>query len=122
MPELSTQSQPHFVARIDAARAVAGARLVARREAYLPGASGGAVVAALLGATPPADLAADTPENDDAVLIFHDHGYAYLDTVYSYAWVRESTWATPRNWRTPYERNKGSHHRDRPARTGSPWT
>ncbi|WP_026165923.1 pyridoxal-phosphate dependent enzyme [Corynebacterium mastitidis] len=88
VPELSTQSQPHSVARINAARAVAGARLVARREAYLPGASGGAVVAALLGAASPADPAADSPEND-AVLIFHDHGYAYLDTVYSDAWVRE---------------------------------
>ncbi|MEJ4098784.1 pyridoxal-phosphate dependent enzyme [Corynebacterium mastitidis] len=89
VPELSTQSQPDAVARIDAARAVAGARLVAWREAYLPGASGGAVVVALLDAASPADLGARSPENNDAVLIFHDHGYAYLDTVYSDAWVRE---------------------------------
>lgn len=83
VPALSREAQPDKVARMSAAQAVTGARLVARREGFLPGASGGAVTAAFLAQEP--ELIA----GEDAVLIFHDHGHAYLDTIYNDAWVNE---------------------------------
>lgn len=84
VPELSRQFTPDDVIRIDSPHAIAGARLVAQREGFLPGASGGAVAAAFLS------MINEFDDNDDAVLIFHDQGNAYLDTVYDDDWVRRN--------------------------------
>lgn len=61
---------------------MAGARLTARREGFLPGASGGAVVAAFMA------LRSAIRPGEDAVLVFHDFGNAYLETLYDDDWVR----------------------------------
>ncbi|MFE1515048.1 pyridoxal-phosphate dependent enzyme [Corynebacterium bovis] len=82
VPDLAGDTDPDTVVRVGAARSIAGARRVARTEGYLPGASGGAVAAAFLGAVD------GFGEGDDAVLILHDQGNAYLDTVYDDDWVR----------------------------------
>lgn len=80
-PALAEDVHPDGVDRISDVDSVAGARLLARREGILPGASGGAVVAALLSRAP--DLAPGT----EVVLILHDSGGAYLETVYDDDWI-----------------------------------
>lgn len=82
VPELSRMSSPDRLDRVSAPRAVAGARLTARREGFLPGASGGAVVAAFMA------LRSAIRPGEDAVLVFHDFGNAYLETLYDDDWVR----------------------------------
>lgn len=83
VPELSRQICPDEVDRISDVDSVAGARLLARREGILAGASGGAVTAAL------ASRAADLSPGEEVVIIIHDAGGAYLDTVYNDDWTRE---------------------------------
>ena len=88
---LSRQVTPDTVQRMSPAQAVDGARRLARTTAILPGASGGAVVAAYLddvrtGAVRP---------GEETVLVLHDEGTAYLDTIYDDDWVHENiapTW------------------------------
>lgn len=72
---------PDRVSRISELDTVAGCRLLARNEAIVAGASSGAVVQAFLQAAP--DLAAGAR----VVLVLHDGGAPYLDTVYNDAWV-----------------------------------
>ncbi len=82
--DLSRQVTPDAVARISPAQAVAGARTLARTTAILPGASGGAVVAAYLD-----DVRAGAVRpGEETVLVLHDEGTAYLDTIYDDDWVR----------------------------------
>lgn len=83
VPELSRQVCPHEVDRISDVDSVAGARLLARREGILAGASGGAVTAAL------ASRSAAFSPGDEVVIIIHDAGAAYLDTVYNDGWTTE---------------------------------
>lgn len=62
---------------------VVGCRRLALREAILAGGSSGGVVMA-------ADrLRADIPPGAVCVLIFHDRGERYLDTIYSDEWVMQ---------------------------------
>lgn len=72
---------PDRVARISDLDSVLGCRLLARREAIVAGASSGAVVQAFLQAAP------DLPPGSRVVLVLHDGGAPYLDTVYDDGWV-----------------------------------
>ena len=55
-----------------------------RTETILPGASGGAVIAAV-------DMLKDTFEpGSDVVVILHDSGTRYMDTIYNDNWVEEN--------------------------------
>ncbi|WP_282006240.1 pyridoxal-phosphate dependent enzyme [Propioniciclava sinopodophylli] len=84
VPDLALGASPTEVARVRDAASIRGCRLMARREGILAGASGGAVVAALL------ERADALPPGSDVVLVLHDTGQAYLDTVYDDDWVRET--------------------------------
>lgn len=79
-PELSKEITPHSVVRISDKEAIAGARHLARTEGFLPGASGGAVIAAL--------KQYDFEPGATVVVILHDSGEAYMDTVYNDEWVK----------------------------------
>lgn len=79
--ELSRSAHPDRVHRVPEAEMVIGARLLARREGILAGASTGAIVAAL-----GRDLAR-LPEDARVVVMVHDTGMPYLPTVYDDDWV-----------------------------------
>ncbi len=81
---LSQSARPDVVHRIPEAEMVVGARLLARREGILAGASTGAIVAAL-----GRDLAR-LPDDARVVIVVHDTGVPYLPTVYDDAWVAEN--------------------------------
>lgn len=86
--ELSTRQTPTGTRRVDALEAVKSARELGQTEAIVPGASGGAVMAA---------LAADAPsfqKGEEIVVILHDGGMPYTNTIYSDAWVEENLHAT----------------------------
>lgn len=83
-PDLERDVHPREVIRMADIDSVVGARALVHREGILAGASGGAVTAALLSRI-------DTiPENSEVVLILHDSGAAYLETVYDDDWVWEN--------------------------------
>lgn len=82
VPALASEAEPDEVAHVPDADSIRGCRLLARREGILAGASGGAVVAALL------DRAEALASGSDVVLVLHDGGQAYLETVYDDDWVR----------------------------------
>lgn len=79
-PELSESITPHHVVRVNDKDAIKGARHLARTEGYLPGASGGAVMAAV--------QQFDFPHGATVAIILHDSGEAYMDTVYNDEWVK----------------------------------
>ncbi|GAB3940172.1 pyridoxal-phosphate dependent enzyme [Corynebacterium tapiri] len=81
---LSQKIQPDNVTRIAPADAIEAAYSLARTEAILPGASGGAVMAALQQALP------ELPEGSEVVVVLHDAGNAYLGTMYNQSWVDEN--------------------------------
>lgn len=81
--ELSGAFSPTRVDRIADLDAIVGARQLAHREGILAGASGGAVIAAVLAAVP------DLPAGSRVALILHDGGQPYLETIYDDAWVTE---------------------------------
>lgn len=83
VPQLALRAEPADVLRVDEGDAIAGCRFLAAQEGLLVGASGGAVVAAIRST-----LDRYGPE-DRVVLVFHDGGEPYLDTVYDDAWVAE---------------------------------
>lgn len=89
VPELSRELHPSRVVRVSDIDSVIGARLLAEREGILPGASGGAVISALLQQT------AHLPTDAEVVLILHDSGGAYLETVYNDDWVTETLGVKP---------------------------
>jgi|SRR5882724_10872541 len=62
---------------------VAGCRRLVRRESILVGGSSGAVITAV------DRVRQRIPAGATCVVIFHDRGERYLDTVYSDTWVRE---------------------------------
>lgn len=81
--DLSRETTPDEVVRVNAADAVRAARRVARATGFMPGASGGAVCVAVdkfVRDYPGAEIAA----------IFHDDGRAYLDTIYNDEWVERN--------------------------------
>lgn len=78
--ELSKEVTPDRVVRVSAADAVRSARGLARSTGFVPGASGGAVAAAVARLI-------DEGAADEIVGVFHDDGRAYLDTVYNDEWV-----------------------------------
>lgn len=84
VPELSKHLSPHRVFRIDDRTSVEAARKMAQTEAILPGASGGAVLAAMEILRP------DIPAGSNVVVILHDDGNKYLDTIYNDEWVEEN--------------------------------
>ena len=57
------------------------ARRLAQAEGLLPGASGGAVIAAFQR------LAPTLPAGAEVVAVLHDGGQPYLDTIYNDSWV-----------------------------------
>ena len=84
VPELANSVKPHRVLRVNDRDSVAGARRLARLEAILPGASGGAVVAAVEKLLP------ELEPGSEVVIILHDNGTRYLDTIYNDDWVEEN--------------------------------
>lgn len=87
--ELSRGAHPDRVHRIPEAEMVVGARLLARREGILAGASTGAIVAALGHDLP------RLPEEARVVVMVHDGGMPYLPTVYDDEWVTDHFGAAP---------------------------
>jgi len=83
VPALSEGVEPHRVVRVSDVDCVAGARLLTRTEGIVPGGSGGGVVAATMRLLP------ELPADAVAVLVLHDGGLAYADTVYSDEWVTD---------------------------------
>ncbi|HLR48452.1 MAG TPA: pyridoxal-phosphate dependent enzyme [Corynebacterium sp.] len=84
VPELSKKLAPHRVLRINDGASVEAARKLVRTEAILPGASGGAVIAAV------EKVRSDIPSGSDVVVILHDDGTRYMDTIYNDDWVEEN--------------------------------
>ncbi len=80
-PPLAVGLAPDRLARVTDADCVRGCRRLARAEGLLMGASSGGVVSAYL------DRAETYGPEDTVVLICHDAGERYLDTVYDDAWV-----------------------------------
>lgn len=88
-PDLEKDVTPDEVVRIADVDSVVGARLLVHREGILTGASGGAVIAALMGRIP------TLPAGTEVVVVLHDSGAAYLETVYDDEWVRETLQVGP---------------------------
>lgn len=83
VPPLAEQVGRCEVARVDDAECVIGCRRVARRAGVLLGASGGGVIQAVAQRR-------DRYAVDDTLLILlHDSGERYLQTVFDDAWVLE---------------------------------
>lgn len=87
--DLSRRVQPDQVLRVSELECVAGARLLARREGILAGASTGAVVHAV------ASLLPQRPDDARIAMLVHDGGMPYLDTIYDDEWVRTILGAAP---------------------------
>lgn len=84
VPHLSTLQEPRRVQRVHDIDSVIGARALARTEGLLPGASGGAVVSAVYACRD------NIPEGASVVMVLHDGGTNYLNTIYSDDWVEEN--------------------------------
>lgn len=84
VPDLSLSVTPHRVDRVDDVSSVVGARVLAATEGIMPGASGGAVTIAALRALE------EVAPGSDVVLLLHDGGANYLDTVYCEEWVEQN--------------------------------
>ncbi|MGC0365586.1 2,3-diaminopropionate biosynthesis protein SbnA [Rhodococcus sp. 27YEA15] len=78
---MSRHSRPSSVVRVSEQDCIRGCRLLARREGVLAGASTGGVVAALRRSLPNVDA------GETVVLIGHDSGISYAETVYDDRWV-----------------------------------
>jgi len=81
--DLSTKFSPSSVERVPDLDAIVAARRLAQAEGLLPGASGGAVIAAFQRLVP------TLPAGAEVVAVLHDGGQPYLDTIYSDSWVYE---------------------------------
>lgn len=89
VPKLSETVRPHEIRRVSDIDSVIGARQLARSEAILPGASGGAAVAVVK------QLLEEIPEGTDVVVMLHDSGVGYLRTVYDDDWVHRTFGVSP---------------------------
>ncbi len=81
VPPLASSALPDLVARVDDLDCVVGCRRLVRSESLLVGASSGGVITALSR-----ELHRFGPD-DDIVMVLHDSGARYLDTVYDDCWV-----------------------------------
>lgn len=79
--DISRTVEPDRVMRVNGLDCVVGARLLARREGILAGASTGGIVHAL------GTLVPQLEPGSRIVLIVHDGGLPYLGTVYDDEWV-----------------------------------
>ncbi|MEY8566528.1 pyridoxal-phosphate dependent enzyme [Corynebacteriaceae bacterium 7-707] len=96
VPELAALTPVSHVVRVTAGETVCGARALSRREGILPGASGGAVIAAAGGIAAGSDVGrAGDRDSRDTVVILHDFGNAYMDTLYNERWVAENIGEVP---------------------------
>ncbi|OLT54094.1 2,3-diaminopropionate biosynthesis protein SbnA [Corynebacterium sp. CNJ-954] len=96
VPDLAALTPISHVVRVTAGESVCGARALARREGILPGASGGAVVAAAGGVSAASDRDGQgDSDSGDTVLVIHDFGNAYMDTLYNDRWVAENIGEVP---------------------------
>lgn len=93
VPPLAATAAPDLVHRVDDLDCVIGCRRLARREALLVGASSGGVVTAL-----ERELHRFGPA-DNVVIMVHDTGARYLDTVFNDAWVAEHLHCHPETLR-----------------------
>ncbi|WP_282938197.1 pyridoxal-phosphate dependent enzyme [Corynebacterium auriscanis] len=84
VPHLATINEPSRVQRVHDIDSVIGARALARTEGLIPGASGGAVISALHACVP------HIPEGASVVIVLHDGGTNYLNTIYDDGWVQEN--------------------------------
>ena len=82
--DISRTVDPDRVVRVDGLDCVVGARLLARREGILAGASTGGIVHAL------GTLIPELSPGTQVVFIVHDGGVPYLGTVYDDAWVQQT--------------------------------
>lgn len=89
VPELARDAAPSLVERVDDIDCVVGCRRLARSESLLAGASGGGVVTALQRQL------ARFGDGDDVVVILHDGGARYLETVYDDEWVLSTLGCRP---------------------------
>lgn len=89
VPSLSDNVHPHHIRRVSDIDSVIGARQLARSEAVLAGASGGAVVSVVK------QLCEEIPKGSDVVMILHDSGINYLQTVYNDDWVQRTLGVSP---------------------------
>ncbi|CUR56192.1 Cystathionine beta-synthase [metagenome] len=89
VPPLAERARPDAVLRATDLDCVVGCRRLVDREALLMGASSGAVVRAAERV-----LHRFGPD-DNLVLVMHDGGERYLDTVYDDAWVEEHLGCEP---------------------------
>lgn len=92
--DLSRTVNPDRVVRVTEEQCVAGARLLARHEGILAGASTGGVVFAV------AQLLSESPHPERTVMLVHDGGLPYLQTVYDDAWVKDNLGLEPRQLET----------------------
>ncbi len=82
--DISRTVDPDRVVRVRGIDCVVGARLLARREGILAGASTGGIIHAL------GTLMPELAPGARVVVIVHDGGVPYLETVYDDAWVEET--------------------------------
>lgn len=85
--KLSQTHTPDRIIRVADINAVIGARRLAIREGYVPGASGGAVIAAAEQLAQQLEATSDSAAR--IALVLHDGGASYADTIYSDSWVKD---------------------------------
>ena len=83
VPELAAGHHFDNVQRVNDLDCVIGCRRAARREAFLPGGSGGGVLEAIRRQS-------DQLAGQTVVAILHDGGDRYLSTIYNDDWVTET--------------------------------
>ncbi|QGU06036.1 putative siderophore biosynthesis protein SbnA [Corynebacterium occultum] len=83
-PDLERDVAPDEIIRVADVDSVVGARALVHREGILAGASAGAVTAALL------QRIHELPSGTEVVLILHDSGAAYVETIYDDEWVHST--------------------------------
>ncbi len=89
VPHLSTLQNPTQVQRVHDVDSVVGARVLARTEGLIPGASGGAVVSAVHACRE------EFSAGSHVVMVLHDGGTNYLNTIYSDDWVQANLHVNP---------------------------
>lgn len=82
IPKLAAKASFDGVIKISDLRCVAGCRRAAKREAFLPGGSGGGVLEAVRSVQ-------EEIQGSRVAAILHDSGTRYLETIYNDHWVEE---------------------------------
>jgi N-(2-amino-2-carboxyethyl)-L-glutamate synthase len=88
-PGLADGLQVDRVVYVDDADCAAGCRHLVRTEGILAGASSGGAIAAI------AKIQMELPPQSNCVVILHDRGERYIDTVYSDDWLRQHFGSIP---------------------------